>query len=98
MDTMQLAHATTLTFARLLPRLEQTFAEHVATPAWATFRRRLDAHFPQLFGLLFQLYQDRYDFYYHLEQILALAARSWLARPAELQALDAQREAQRQAA
>lgn len=94
MNATQLAHATTLTFARLLPRLEQSFAEHVATPQWATFRRRLDTHFPRLFQLLFQLYQERYDFYYHLEQILALAARSWLERPAALKALDAQREAQ----
>jgi amylosucrase len=90
----QLAHATTVTLARLLPRLEQTFADQVNTPAWAVFRRRLDTHFPRLFDLLLQLYQGRYDFYYHLEQILALAARSWLERPAELQALDAQREAE----
>ena len=50
----QLAHATTVTLARLLPRLEQTFAEHVNTPAWALFRRRLDTHFPRLFDLLLQ--------------------------------------------
>jgi glycosidase len=94
LSVTQLTHATTVTLARLLPRLEQTFADQVATPEWAVFRRRLDTHFPRLFHLLLQLYQGRYDFYYHLEQILALAARSWLNRPAELQALDAQREAE----
>ena len=66
----------------------------MATAEWTTFRRRLDEHFPRLFGLLLQLYQGRYDFFYHLERILALAARSWLERPAALKSLDAKREAQ----
>ncbi len=88
-----LARETENTRQRLLPRLEQTFADQVATPDWVAFRQRLDAHFPRLFRLLLELYRGRYDFYYHLERILALAARSWLARPAELKALDAQREA-----
>lgn len=92
-DTARLAHETARTLERLLPRLEQTFADHLTTADWATFRRRLDAHFPRLFALLLQLYRGRYDFYYHLECILSLAARSWLARPAALKALDAQREA-----
>ncbi len=56
---------------------------------------RLEAQFPRLFGLLLHLYGDRYDFFYHLEQILAAAARMALARPAELSALDAAREADR---
>jgi amylosucrase len=80
------------TFARLLPRLETEFAADRATEAWATFRRRLDAHFNDLFELLFTLYGDRYDFLYHLERLLVEAAQSWLERPAALQALDAERE------
>ena len=57
------------------------------------FRRRLDAHFPRLFRLLVSLYGGRYDFYFHLERILGLAAQMSADRPAELKALDAAREA-----
>lgn len=88
------ARETERTLARLLPRLEATFADQVTTPDWAIFRQRLETHFPRLFPLLLSLYRERYDFYYHLECILALAARSWLARPVELKALDAERERQ----
>ena len=54
---------------------------------------RLRAHFGRLFELTVRIYGDHYDFYYHLEELLAGMARSWLARPAELKALDADREA-----
>jgi amylosucrase len=81
-----------LSLERLLPRLDADFA---AAPVaeWVAFRARLLAHFPTLFDCLVRLYGEQYDFYYHLEQTLALAARSWLARPADLRALDARREA-----
>jgi amylosucrase len=78
---------------RLLPRLEARFADHTQTAAWAAFRARLEAHFPALFSRLLPLYGGQFDFFYHLEELLALTARMWLARPAELQALDAAREA-----
>jgi len=82
-----------LSLKRLLPRLSAQFAE--ADPEqWAAFTRRLDAHFPRLFNLLVTLYGAHYDFFYHLENILAIAARSWLARPADLKALDAARESE----
>lgn len=80
------------TFVRLTPRLEAEFAAETNSIAWATFRRRLDAHFDDLFVLLFQLYGDRYDFLYHLERLLAESARSWLDRPQALKDLDAVRE------
>ena len=77
---------------RILPRLRGCFAG--ADPAdWEPFETRLEANFPRLFGLLRQLYGGQYDFFYHLESILETAARMWLARPAELKALDAEREA-----
>lgn len=78
---------------RLLPHLTAEFAEQGSSVAWQTFRRRLDQHFPDLFRLLVTLYGGRYDFFYHLERILALAAQSWLDRPDDLKALDAAREA-----
>lgn len=81
-----------LSLARLLPRLEARFAG--ADPdAWMTYAARLRVHFPRLFRLLLHLYGSRYDFFYHLERILEAGAEMWLARPADLKALDAQREA-----
>lgn len=76
------------TLARLLPRVEKGVARS-ARPALAA---RLDAHFPRAFGLLHALYGGHYDFFYHLEQILSVVARSYAARPAALRALDRRRE------
>ena len=55
------------------------------------FEHRLNHEWPKLFGLLFQLYGSRYDFFFHLEQILLTAARSWAARPESLKKLDEHR-------
>jgi amylosucrase len=79
--------------ARLLPRLEARFASGAGPAAWDTFKARLEAHFGALCPLLLHLYGDHYDFFYHLERLLCVAAERWLARPPELQALDNQREA-----
>ena len=92
-DDKQLARETQRTFARMLPWLEQRFAAHLDDPVWQVYRRRLDAHFPQLFARLLALYGDRYDFFYHLETVLDLTARSWLDRPDDLKTLDAARDA-----
>src|SRR3954453_518979 len=89
-----LQQRTELTLARLLPRLEMQQFAGADRVQWAAFETRLRAHFPNLFELLLHLYGGQYDFYYHLEAILATAARMWLERPAELKALDAEREAE----
>ncbi len=81
-----------LTLDRLLPGLRQAYAAQ-DTAGWPVCEGRLRANFRRLFELLLHLYGGRYDFYYHLESILATAARSWLARPADLKALDEAREA-----
>ena len=82
-----------LSLERILPRLKMRFAE--ADPAdWGSFQARLEANFETLFDLLLHLYGKQYDFFYHLESILETAARMWLARPDELKALDARREAE----
>lgn len=88
-DEKRMALEGTRTWARLMPRFEAEWADTMAASEWATFRVRLETHFPQLFRLLMRLYGDRYDFYYHLEQILAMAASLWCDRPANLKALDA---------
>ncbi len=87
-----------LSLDRLMPRLEARFVGVEASApadvaAWDAYAARLRVHFPRLFRLLLHLYGSRYDFFYHLEQILESAAGMWLARPADLKALDAQREA-----
>lgn len=80
---------------RLWPRLEQEFAGEIerAPQAWQEFERRLQQEWERLFGLLVQLYGQKYDFFYHLERLLAAAARSWFDRPTALKALDREREA-----
>jgi len=80
-----------LTLDRVLPRLHATFG-HADPDAWQVYVARLRANFPHLFGLLHHLYGDRYDFFYHLEQILETTAHLYLSRPADLRALDAARE------
>lgn len=78
------------TLERLLPRI----APRLPDPAdRAVFEARLARHFPAVFGLLLELYGARYDFFYHLEQILCTAAELFAARAADLKALDVQREA-----
>ena len=80
---------------RLWPRLDARFREQVAaTPAeWSAFEQRLRREWERLFGLLFGLYGSHYDLFYHLEELLAAAAGSWLDRPGWLKQLDARREA-----
>ncbi len=80
---------------RLRSRLEARFSSLVESrPAeWSAFKDRLTKHFMRLFRLLLHLYGGQYDFFYHLEELLAMMLRSWLDRPHELKALDATREA-----
>lgn len=82
-----------LSLRRLLPRLSAKYATRVEAPIWAAFMRRLEQHFPRLFQLLVTLYGGQYDFFYHLERTVEVAAEAWLARSPDLQTLDAQREA-----
>ncbi|HMN59808.1 MAG TPA: hypothetical protein PJ988_05560, partial [Anaerolinea sp.] len=59
------------TYRRLLPRLNERLRK-ARTPqpaAWREFQARLSAHFPRLFSLLYRVYGDQYDFFYHLEEL-----------------------------
>lgn len=87
-------HEADVAKRRLMGRLEETLAAEVgADPGgWNAFAVRLDRHFPALYAQLAGLYGDRLDFFYHLEEIVEVAARSWLDRPARLRALDQSRE------
>jgi amylosucrase len=92
LDSAWLDQQARVSLARSQPRLADRIAAQTGTD-WAAFNGRLEANFPRLFGLLYQLYGQQYDFFYHLEQILSMAAQSWLARPPGLKALDTAREA-----
>ncbi len=81
------------TLARLLPRIQSRYAEALGAADWNSFEARVEEHFPRLFRLLIALYGERFDFYYHLEELLALCAQSWLERPDDLKQLDVVREA-----
>ncbi len=81
-----------LTLERLLPRIEPIL-NAVDTDTSDIFLKRLDDHFIDLFRLLYELYGDQYDFFFHLEDILAHMARMFMARPRELKLLDESREA-----
>ncbi len=77
-------------YRRLIPRLRARFAG--PPEAWAGFSGRLEKHFARLFGLLYRVYGDQYDFFYHLEELLVALGQQWLERPEALKALDLARE------
>jgi amylosucrase len=93
-NAKQVQQQAALTLSRLWPRLEITFrdAASAAPGDWRAFETRLRHEWEQLFGLLLGLYGGHYDFFYHLEELLGMAARSWFARPSWLKQLDARRE------
>ena len=82
------------TLNRLLPRLETNLADQIKADAvgWKAFSARLHRHFPLLFRLYYSLYSNRYDFFFHIEDLLTVLAHTWFARPADLRALDEARE------
>ena len=92
--SIPLHHETERSLARLLPRLETSLAPQItADPqGWRVFTSRLNLHFPALFKLYFELYSSRYDFFFHLEDLLTCLGRAWFSRPADLRKLDAARE------
>jgi len=94
-DAQQVQQQAALSLERLWPRLEITFRDEadVAPADWRALEMRLRHEWERLFGLLLGLYGGHYDFFYHLEELLRAAARSWFARPTWLKQLDARREA-----
>lgn len=83
-----------LTLKRLLPRLEFVWetAEREDEGKPREFLTRLKEHWRPLFRLLYKLYGQRYDFFYHMERILTVAAQSWLRRDTSLIKLDHRRQ------
>lgn len=82
----------TQTLNRLLPRIEERYSGSVDEAEWEGFVDRINTHFPKLFRLLYKLYGNNYDFFYHLESVLSMSTKMWIERPADLKALDAIRQ------
>ena len=56
------------------------------------FRNRLDVNFATLYAIFVELYGHRGDYMDQIVDLITLAARSWLDRPADLKDLDRERE------
>ena len=69
---------------RLIPRIRPVLGPEDGQQGqmWDAFEMRLRREWERLFRILVHLYGWQYDFFYHLEQILATAARGWAERPA----------------
>ena len=95
MDDHWLERQAKVTLSRLLPRLDERFQSFKVTDpvGWDDYYMRLEANFPRLFRLLYSLYSDQYDFFYHLEDLLFRMSMSWIERANDLKQLDARREA-----
>ncbi len=82
-----------LTLKRVQPRLTAYWElQNESVEGIAEFEKRLQANWPRLFKLLLELYGDRYDFFYHVEQILVTCAEGWHQRPQKLRELDSLRD------
>ena len=93
-DAIQPDRESRLTLKRLVPRLEKELSDSISADpqGWQIFLGRLEEYFPRLFDLYLDLYRTRYDFFFHLEDLILSLAHSWFARPADLRHLDQARE------
>ena len=77
---------------RLMPRLRATFeVERMSDDDVDEITGRIHQHFPRLFHLLLELYGDRWDFFYHLEEILQTIVRGYSVREESMRKLDRRR-------
>jgi glycosidase len=79
-----------ITWQRLYPRLKQRSKKelNLKKPEIKLFNSRLKQHYADLFVLYYQLYRGKYDFYFHLEDLLFTLLRMWSERSDNLKALD----------
>lgn len=93
-ETQNIEREVNLTLSRILPRVEATLKAEIKKDreGWKQFTTRLYNNFSALFMLYADVYSDRYDFFFHLEDLLVSIARSWFKRPHDLRQLDLARE------
>jgi amylosucrase len=94
-QTDWIVHHAEKTLTRILPRARAAMGpmDKQYDELWDEFETRLRHRWEKLFRLLLQLYGWQYDFFYHVEQLLVMAARRWADRPEYLRELDRSREA-----
>ena len=82
------------TLERILPRIQQRFIVEIKKDpqGWQDFNKRLIENFQALFTRYLDLYREHYDFFFHIEDLLASMTDTWFARSNDLRNLDAQRE------
>lgn len=81
-----------LTLQRILPRVLAFWPETpVSDPGFQEFQSRLTENWQSLFRHLYELYGNRYDFFYHIQEIAVTAAKAWKDRPESLRKVDAHR-------
>lgn len=81
-----------ISLQRLLPSLHDHW-DSLDTPQAIRdeFEERLREYWAKLFFLMLDLYGDRYDFFYHIQQIVLTTATSWANRPESLREIDRRR-------
>jgi amylosucrase len=79
---------------RILPRVEGILKAEIKNDCqgWKQFSSRLHRNFLTLFTLYTDVYSDRYDFFFYLEDLIVSIARLWLRRSQDLRELDIARE------
>ncbi len=93
MNPPSLSEQATLSLKRLKPRWRARFLQQptATEEQWQILWERTEKQFPALFDRLHALYGGRYDFFYHLEEIIFEALKAGFARSIELKQLDIQR-------
>ncbi|MFT5302874.1 MAG: amylosucrase [Mariniblastus sp.] len=81
-----------ITLQRIQPQLDAFWKAHeVPENEVVVFDKRLEENWPRLFGLLHELYSQRYDFFYHVQQVLMTCAEGFQQRSPALRELDSKR-------
>src|SRR5687767_9117563 len=93
-ETQDIEHEAQRSLNRILPRVEGILRSEIEKDhlGWGQFSSRLHRNFPALFTLYADVYSDRYDFFFHLEDLIVSMARLWLSRSQDLRELDTARE------
>lgn len=79
-----------LTYDRIVPGIDRTLAGSMKESA--IFFDRLDGNFESLFRPFYQLYGNRYDFYFHLEDLISRMAITYSKRKKRLKKRDTEKE------
>jgi len=79
-----------LTYNRLAPKVTKTEAGGGKNAE--LFFERLESNFERLFRTLYHLYGNRYDFYFHLEELMHLMAKVYSERISRLKKRDLEKE------